>query len=388
MKTSYKSNIESISPKDWNSLNETEFPFSDHAFVSSLEESYSVGLDSGWIPCHITLWQKKQLEGAICLYEKNNSYGEYIFDWAWANAYKNHGLNYYPKLVSTIPFTPATGRKLLVRQKEDFKKVQKKLILEAINKMRKRKCSSLHFLFIDKDEISIFEKMGFIIRHSFQFHWKNNNYNNFEDFLANLKRKRRKEILRERNQIKQQRIRIEILEGDEIVPEKMLRMYQFYMSTIYKKWGQSYLTVDFFQKIYKKMKKNLLLVLAYDKKGDCIAGSINFKKGNHLYGRYWGCNKEYKGLHFELCYYQQIEYAIRKKIKLFEAGAQGDHKINRGFLPEKTYSAHWLENEDFRYSISKFVENEKISISKGFEEFIPHSPYKDNAVFLSSGDLS
>ncbi len=381
METRYQSKITTISSSDWNSVNLTDFPFTEHSFLSSLEESDCVGIESGWVPIHITLWDKKRLIGALCLYEKNNSFGEYIFDWAWANAYENNGMHYYPKLVSAIPFTPATGRKLLFRCSKHSFEVQKKLLYEAIRKMRERGCSSLHFLFVDKDEISIFEKMGFIIRHSFQFHWKNNNYKSFEDFLATLKRKRRKEILRERNLIKKQMIKIEILEGDDIVPEKIMNMYQFYLSTIYKKWGQSYLTEDFFKNIYKKMRDRLVLILAYDSGGDCVAGSINFKKGKNLYGRYWGCKRDYKGLHFELCYYQQIEYAIQKRIMLFEAGAQGDHKINRGFMPEITYSAHWLENENFRYSISKFVEKEKIAISNGFKEFGPHSPFKDRLVF-------
>ena len=381
METRYQSKITTISSSDWNSVNLTDFPFTEYSFLSSLEESDCVGLRSGWIPIHITLWEKKRLIGALCLYEKNNSFGEYIFDGAWANAYANNGMNYFPKLVSAIPFTPATGRKLLFRNSKNSFEVQKKLLYEALRKMRERGCSSLHFLFVDKDEVSIFEKMGFIIRHSFQFHWKNNSYKSFDDFLATLKRKRRKEILRERNLIKKQMIKIEILEGDDIVPEKIMIMYQFYLSTIYKKWGQSYLTEDFFKNIYKKMRERLLLILAYDSGGDCVAGSINFKKGNNLYGRYWGCKRDYKALHFELCYYQQIEYAIQKKIVLIEAGAQGDHKINRGFMPEITYSAHWLENVNFRSSISKFVEKEKIAISNGFKEFGPHSPFKDRVVF-------
>ena len=384
METRYQSKISTISSTDWNSVNGTDFPFTEHSFLSSLEESDCVGEATGWVPCHVTLWDEKRLLGSACLYEKNNSYGEYIFDWAWANAYKNNGINYYPKLVSAIPFTPATGRKLLFRCSKDSIDIQKKLLYKALEKMRERSCSSLHFLFIDKDEISIFKKMGFIIRHSFQFHWKNNNYANFEDFLATLKSKRRKEILRERNQIKKQMIRIEILEGEDIVPEKILIMYQFYLSTIFKKWSQSYLTEEFFKKIYKKMRKRLLLIFAYDRDGDCVAGSINFKKGNNLYGRYWGCKRDYKDLHFELCYYQQIEYAIKNNIKLFEAGAQGEHKINRGFIPEITYSAHWIENEDFRSSISEFVEREKIAIRNGFREFGPHSPYKDKELFLQS----
>ena len=255
MITSHHSKIDTISSTEWDSLNESNFPFSEHAFISSLEESVCVGLDSGWLPCHITLREKQQLQGAICLYEKNNSFGEYIFDWSWAREYKTHGLNYYPKLVSAIPFTPATGKKLLVRNFKDFINVQKKLLLEALNVMRNRDCSSLHFLFIDKEEVLIFKKMGFLIRYSYQYHWRNKNYCNFEDFLNTLKSKRRKEILRERKQIKQQMIRIEILEGEDILPEHIFIMYQFYFSTIYKKWGQLYLTEDFFHKIYQKMRE-------------------------------------------------------------------------------------------------------------------------------------
>ncbi len=383
MQTRHQSKIGSIPSTEWDLLSGTDFPFSDHAFILSLEKSLCVGLDSGWLPSHITLWKNKKLIGAICLYEKNNSFGEYIFDWAWARAYNKNGLNYYPKLVSSIPFTPATGKKLLVRSSEDYNEIQKKLICEALNKMRERNCSSLHFLFIDKEEVSIFEKMGFIIRYSYQFHWKNEGYKSFEDFLSTLKSKRRKEILRERNQITRQMIRVEILEGEDIQTEHILTMYQFYFSTIYKKLGQLYLTEEFFYMIYQKMRKRIMLILAYDKDGDCVAGSINFLKGENLYGRYWGCKGNYKSLHFELCYYRPIEYAIRKGIKLFEAGAQGDHKIKRGFLPEITYSAHWLENEDFRYSISKFLLEEKEAICKGLEEFSPHSPYRGKSPSLS-----
>ena len=388
MRTIHQTKIGSIHSTEWNTLNVTDFPFSEHAFISSLEESDCVSIDSGWLPSHITLWEKQKLQGAICLYEKNNSFGEYIFDWAWARAYEKKAINYYPKLVSAIPFTPATGKKLLFREYKNYSIVQKKLINEAINRMRERSCSSLHFLFIEQEEVSIFEKMGFLIRYSYQFHWRNCNYNSFEDFLKTLKRKRRKEILRERNQIKQQMIKVKIFEGDDILPEQIYIMYKFYLSTIYKKWGQSYLSKEFFNLIYKKMANRLLLILAYDKEGDCVAGSINFLKGDNLYGRYWGCKRNYKSLHFELCYYQPIEYCISKGIKLFEAGAQGDHKIQRGFLPEITYSAHWLENEEFRFYISKFLVEEREAICKGFKEFMPHSPYKEKSPFLLDRDLS
>lgn len=375
MQSKFEPKIGAISSKQWSTLKGTEFPFSEHNYLNALEESSCVGEESGWLPCHLTLWEKKQLQGAVCLYEKYNGYGEYIFDWGWANAYEKHGLNYYPKLVSAIPFTPATGLKLLVHPEADTSNVRKKLIEEALLCMRSRNCSSLHFLFITAEELPVFESMGFLIRHSFQFHWKNNFYQDFDEFLGSLKRKRRKEIIRERRQIQQQMIKVEVLEGEAILVEHINYMYEFYLSTSEKKWGRPYLSKDFFSRIHQTMCNNLVLFLAYVD-GDCVAGTINFKNGKCLYGRYWGCKGNFRSLHFELCYYQPIEYAIRKGISLFEAGAQGEHKIQRGFLPELTYSAHWLEHPGFRSSISKFLEEEKAAIDQGIEEFTPHSPYR------------
>ena len=383
----FESNIGAVSNAQWDTLIGTEFPFSEHNFLSALEESDCVGGESGWLPCHLTLWKKKQLQGALCLYEKTNGYGEYIFDWGWANAYEQHGLNYYPKLVSAIPFTPATGRKLLVHPEADASSVRKKLLEEALLCMRSKNCSSLHFLFIAAEEQPIFESMGFLIRHSFQFHWKNKNYRNFDEFLTLLKRKRRKEILRERRQIQKQKIKVSVLEGDSILPEHMHKMYQFYLSTIDKKWGQSYLSEDFFYRIHETMRKRLVLILAYSD-GDCVAGTINFQNGECLYGRYWGCNRNYRSLHFELCYYQPIEYAIGKGIRLFEAGAQGEHKIQRGFLPELTYSAHWLEHPGFSNLVAEFLEEEKAAIHKAIADFSPHSPYGETVSFLIDEDRS
>jgi len=372
-----ESGISAISPAEWRELTESDFPFSEYFFLSALEETDCVGEESGWIPCHLTMWENNLLQGAIYLYEKNNGYGEYIFDWGWAQAYERNGLNYYPKLVSAVPYTPATGSKLLVHPDANPDQVQKKLLEEALNCMRSRNCSSLHFLYITAEEIPIFHSMGFLIRHSFQFHWKNNNYQNFDQFLSKLKRKRRKEIIRERKQIKEQLITISVLEGNEITREHITQMYEFYISTITKKWGHPYLSLEFFYRIYQTMLKRLVLIFAYIEK-DCVAGAINFHKGDCLYGRYWGCKGNYRSLHFELCYYQPIEFAIRKGISLFEAGAQGEHKIQRGFLPEPTYSAHWLEHKGFRNAISNFLEEERESIREGIKEFSPHSPYRDD----------
>ena len=387
MQLKSESNIRAISSTQWNSLSGTEFPFSEHAFLEALEESACVGEDSGWKPCHLVLWEDQKLQGALCLYEKNNGYGEYIFDWGWAKAYEQHGLNYYPKLVSAIPFTPATGAKLLVHPKADINNVRKKLMEGALKSMRDRQCTSLHFLFITAEELPAFTAMGFLIRHSFQFHWRNNNYRDFADFLKTLKGKRRKEIIRERKKIVDQRIYVEVLEGEAILVEHIQQMFLFYISTTNKKWGQAYLSEEFFQRIYKSMRKSIVLILAYAQ-GECVAGTINFKRGNCLYGRYWGCNRNYSNLHFELCYYQPLEYAIRHGIGLFEAGAQGEHKIQRGFLPEITYSAHWLEHKGFHNSVAKFLEEEKTAISRGLKEFSPHSPYRKSAPFPGNDESS
>ena len=369
--------MSAVSPAQWCELTDSDFPFSEHDFLSALEETDCVGEESGWIPCHLTIWKNDMLQGALYLYEKNNGYGEYIFDWGWAQAYERNGLNYYPKLVSAVPFTPATGRKLLVHPDANAAQVRKKLLEEALDCMRSRNCSSLHFLYITAEELPVFNSMGFLVRHSFQFHWKNNNYQDFDQFLSTLKRKRRKEIIRERKQIKEQMITVSVLEGDDITREHIAQMYKFYISTISRKWGHPYLSLEFFYRIQQTMLKRLVLILAYVDE-DCVAGTINFQKGDCLYGRYWGCKGNYRSLHFELCYYQPIEFAIRKGISLFEAGAQGEHKIQRGFLPELTYSAHWVEHKGFRSSISNFLEEEKESIRQGIKEFSPHSPYRDS----------
>ena len=369
--------MSAVSSVQWSELTDSDFPFSEHDFLSALEETDCVGEESGWIPCHLTMWKNDMLQGALYLYEKNNGYGEYIFDWGWAQAYERHGLNYYPKLVSAVPFTPATGRKLLFHPDADASMVRKKLLEEALDCMRSRNCSSLHFLYITAEELPVFNSMGFLIRHSFQFHWKNSKYQDFDQFLSTLKRKRGKEIIRERKQIIEQMITVSVLAGDDITREHIAQMYKFYISTISRKWGHPYLSLEFFYRIQQTMLKRLVLILAYVDE-DCVAGTINFQKGDCLYGRYWGCKGNYRSLHFELCYYQPIEYAIRKGISLFEAGAQGEHKIQRGFLPELTYSAHWVEHPGFRSSISNFLEQEKVSIREGIKEFSPHSPYRDS----------
>lgn len=367
--------IKDIKPAQWNQLVSGNFPFSEFDYLRALEEGETVGGDSGWDPRYLTLWEGQELVGANPLYLKNNSYGEYIFDWGWADAYYSHGMNYYPKLVSAIPFTPATGNKLLIHNEIDSQKVCQKLIQHGLELTKEKGYSSLHYLFITAEEIPFFSQSDLDIRHSFQFHWKNRGYGNFDEFLSALKGKRRKEIIRERRSIQEQAIEIHHLTGDQIKPEHIQMIYQFYLSTIYKKGAIDYLTGRFYDTVYKSMKDQMLIILAKSE-GKWIAGTINYFKGKNIYGRYWGCSEGRKNLHFELCYYQPIEFAIRNNLLLFEAGAQGGHKLRRGFLPELTYSAHWIEHSGFRQAISNFIIEEKKNIQDSIEQNIAHWPYK------------
>lgn len=371
--------LQDISKTDWCKLVGANFPFSEYDYLMALESGRCVGKRAGWIPRYLTLWEGEQLIGAMYLYLKDNSYGEYIFDWAWAHAYMQHRLDYYPKLVSAVPFTPATGNKILVHPQANFKQASAVLLKTALKLVKDWQCSSLHFLFIPQSEVPLFEEAGFLVRHSSQFHWKNQGYTDFETFLNTLKGKRRKEIIRERRKIAEQGIEIQIFTGDTLDEEHSEIMYEFYLSTTYKMGAIDYLSANFFKTVCQDMKEQVVLILA-KANSRWIAGTINYHKGKGLYGRYWGCLEEYKNLHFELCYYQTIEYAIANKIELFEAGAQGRHKVQRGFLPELTYSAHWIQHPGFRTAIADFVEEEKREILEGFKRGESHMPYKPEFV--------
>ncbi len=365
-----------VPPDSWNALIGDSFPFLEHAFLHALETSRSVGFEAGWAPRHILVWEGDALVGACPLYLKTNSNGEYIFDWGWADAYQRNGLRYYPKLTSAIPFTPATGPKLLCHPEQERARIVPVLLEALIQQAQRVQASSLHFLFIPPEEISEYETASLMIRHSFQFHWKNRGYADFEEFLKALKQKRAKEIRRERRQVQQQGVEIELLTGEAIQPELSPIFYEFYLSTIDRKWAAPYLTPEFFETVFSTMKDHLLLVLATHQ-GEPVAGALNYKKGDCLYGRYWGCLEDFRSLHFEVCYYQAIEYAIQQGFRLFEAGAQGPHKIQRGFLPELTYSAHWVAHPQFREAIGRFLEEEKRSIEAGFTDVEDSLPYRE-----------
>jgi len=368
--------LREVVPEFWNRLIGDAFPFAEYDYLLALEEGHCVGIEPGWEPRYLTLWEGKQLQAACYLYRKTNSNGEYIFDWDWANAYQRYGQRYFPKLTSAVPFTPATGPKLLVAaDASNPRELQQQLLASALELVQQEGCSSLHFLFIPAEEREIYEAAGLLLRHSFQFHWQNQGYGSFEDFLSRLRSKRRKEILRERRQVQEQGLEVILLRGEEIEPKLCRVMYDFYLTTIDRKWAMPYLSYEFFQYIFTHFRDQLVLALAR-KQGRWVAGTINYHKGPNLFGRYWGCRQDFRSLHFELCYYRLIEYAIEQGVQRFEAGAQGAHKIQRGFLPNLTYSAHWIAHPAFHRAIGEFIGEEKRSIQSNIEDNPELSPYR------------
>ena len=368
--------LREVAPESWNRLIGDAFPFAEYDYLLALEEGRCVGIEPGWEPRYLTLWEGKQLQAACYLYRKTNSNGEYIFDWDWANAYQRYSQRYFPKLTSAVPFTPATGPKLLVSaDASNPREFQQQLLASALELVQQEGCSSLHFLFIPAEECEIYEAAGLLLRHSFQFHWQNHGYDSFEDFLSRLRSKRRKEILRERRQVQEQGLEVILLRGEEVEPKLCRVMYDFYLTTIDRKWAMPYLSYEFFQYIFTHFRDQLVLALAR-KQGRWVAGTINYHKGPHLFGRYWGCRQDFRSLHFELCYYRLIEYAIEQGVQRFEAGAQGAHKIQRGFLPNLTYSAHWIAHPAFHRAIGEFIEEEKRSIQSNIEDNPELSPYR------------
>ena len=355
-----------IDPTEWAKLEPPDFPFASYSFLESLESSNSTGKRTGWFPLIATVTEKTNLIGASFLYVKINSYGEYIFDWAWAEAWQKSGLQYYPKLTAAVPFTPATGPKILCVDSKRKSEVATHILQEVKEFAKKEKMSTVHFLFLPENEIPLFETAGFSIRKSYQFHWHNNSYTKFEDFLMALKQKKRKEIRRERKLLNSHKLDIKQISGSEIKQYAEL-MYDFYLATIDKKWSCDYLTKDFFKKIFCSMQSQIILFMAF-RNGNPIAATLNFQKGSSLFGRYWGCTEEIPNLHFELCYYQPIEYAIHNKLCLFEAGAQGEHKIQRGFIPSYTYSAHHLPEHELGEAVKSYIKREAGQIDKLVEQ--------------------
>jgi uncharacterized protein len=378
MKVEIFESLQKISLKAWQSVQSDSFPFADYEFLLALEQSNCLGRRTGWQPFYICCQEEENLLGVLLCFLKTNSYGEYIFDFAWAQAFESYGLRYYPKMVAAIPFTPATGPKLLLSSKltADKRPEISRLLLTKAQELKKNTgASSTHALFITESEIPVFEQNQFAIRHSFQYHWRNDGFKDFEDFLKTFRAKRRKEINRERRQAQDSGVQISRLTGDQLTPEHADLMYRFYADTVAKMGGFPYLTKDFFHQVFRTMKSKILFVLAEKESGEAVAGALNYFGVDTLFGRHWGCLEDYKSLHFELCYYQGIEYAIEKKFSLFEAGAQGEHKFQRGFMPSLTYSAHQIDEPSLGPAIVDFIQEEKKQIAELFEHYKKQTPF-------------
>ncbi|MCA1687182.1 MAG: GNAT family N-acetyltransferase [Actinobacteria bacterium] len=364
----------------WRALEPPGFPFFDLEFLGALERSSSIGDASGWEPVYLVCKHGGRILGALCLYLKTDSYGEYVFDWDWARAYREHGLSYYPKLVAAVPFTPATGPKLLVRPDVvgEARAAVTRALLDAAQRLGDEiSVSSTHALFLPERELGEFAERGFAVRHSLQFHWRNRGYGAFSDYLGALISKRRRQVARERRQLGGENLSIERLTGEALTGEHAATMHRFYVGTLDRKWGVPYLTEAFFAEVFETMGDRILLVLARDElTGRPVAGALNFFKGRTLYGRYWGAAEERRNLHFELCYYQAIEFAIERRLELFEAGAQGEHKHARGFLPTLTYSAHAIRHPGFKHAIEQYIAAEKDLIAGTMVAYNRHDPYK------------
>ena len=365
-----------IRKDDWNGIAGTDYPFTRYEFLVALEQNNCVGETYGWHPRFITAWDGEQLAGAIPLYLKENSYGEFVFDHAWADAYHRSGIPYFPKHVVSIPYTPATGQRILVSlEHQQQHEIRSGLIKASLEFSKDAQVSSLHWLFTDKNDTVALKEQGFMLRLGCQFHWQNNNYSDFDEYLQTFSSQKRKKLKRERRRVKEQGITFEVLHGNELNDEQWQIYHQFYLDTFDRKWGMATLSLDFFKQIGRTMPENIVVVFA-KLNDEYIASAFNVKGKDTLYGRHWGCNEDYHSLHFEACYYQGLEYCIKHGLKFFEPGAQGEHKISRGFLPTRTWSAHWIADPEFDKAIRAFCAHEQEGMEQYIGQLNNHSPFK------------
>lgn len=429
-----RDSLDAIAPEQWNALCDDGNPFLKHEFLQSLDDAGCLGERTGWYPRYMLLWseentERRELLGAVPAYVKTNSHGEFVFDWAWADAYERHQLSYYPKLVSAIPFTPATGQRLLVRADQPWQETADLLARAMRQFADSQDYSSVHYLFVTERESALLspssgadadvaetdvnddlvedsdgrasveddngvndapaadrQNDSHLKRIDCQYHWHNRDYSDFDDFLAGCTSRRRKTIRRERRHVSDAGLRLEQRAGNTLSSQEWAWVHEFYCSTYDRKWGSPSLTCEFFETVARRMGDQVLVVLAYDDSDEQpqkpVACSIMFHGGGTLYGRYWGCRRQYHSLHFEACYYQGIEFCIHQGIRRFEPGAQGEHKITRGFLPTITYSAHAIRHPGFRDAIGDFLEQERPYVEQRCTGLADLLPFKNTHISL------
>jgi len=374
LKVEIHSHIDEIPLLDWNGLVPENHPFLRHEFLHAMEKHGCVGERFGWLPRHIAVYDRGCLLGAMPLYEKFNSYGEFVFDHAWADAYQRAGLSYFPKLVSAVPYTPVTGPRLLCRQ-EQREEIFPLLLNGALRLAEKIGASGFHCLFPCRQQHRFLEQHQLLSRHDCQFHWPNDGYRDFADFLDRLNSKKRKNILRERRRVRESGVALRRLNGHTASDLEWRQFSRFYRQIFEEKWGVATFNYPFFREVAQQIPDQVVLVLA-EMEGEAIAGALMYCSDTTLYGRHWGTLQRVDGLHFEVCYYQGIEYCIEQGLSVFEPGAQGEHKIPRGFLPVMTRSSHWLADDRFRAPIRHFVEHERQAVVDYMEQWQAASPYK------------
>ncbi|MFZ1812986.1 MAG: GNAT family N-acetyltransferase [Rhizobiaceae bacterium] len=385
MKIRVASSINEADPEVWDRLAGQDRatakgnPFVSHAFLSSLEDSGSATARTGWLAQHLLLEDAGgALVGALPAYLKNHSQGEYVFDHGWADALERAGGRYYPKLQCSVPFTPATGPRLLTLPDADQARYQAALLTGAKMLAERHEASSVHITFMEQREWETAAEAGFLQRTDQQFHWQNQGYASFEEFLQGLSSRKRKNIRKERETaLGESGIEVDWITGSDLNEAVWDRFFEFYMDTGSRKWGRPYLTREFYSLIGERMAQRIVLIMAR-RNGEHVAGAINFISGDTLYGRHWGCKEDHPFLHFEICYYQAIEYAISHGLSRVEAGAQGAHKLARGYVPVLTRSAHWIAHPGLRRAVEAYLNEERDHVAMEQAALKAHAPFRKN----------
>ncbi|HET6468539.1 MAG TPA: GNAT family N-acetyltransferase [Geminicoccaceae bacterium] len=359
-----------IAARDWDRLVPVDQPFLGHAFLATLETSGSAATETGWQPLHLVLQNGAAPVAAAPLYAKSHSYGEYVFDHGWAEGYRRAGGSYYPKLQVAVPFTPVPGPRLLAADASS----RERLIEALLRTTDRLGVSSLHVTFCTESEAETLAAAGLLRRRGIQFHWRNRGYASFDDFLATLRSSKRKMIRRERREVADAGIEIEVLHGPSLTPDALAAFHPFYLGTVDRRWGNAYLSRDFFRLLGERLADRVVLVVARER-GRMVGAALNLLSGDTLYGRLWGSLDEFRFLHFEACYYQAIEFAIRHGLARVEAGAQGAHKLQRGYEPVFTWSAHHIRDPGFRSAVARFLAGEDAQLRRHMDELRELTPF-------------
>jgi predicted N-acyltransferase len=377
VRADFLTSIDAVAAADWNALVGADQPFVRHEFLAAMEHSGDVGAGTGWEPCHAVLRADNgQLIGAMPLYLKTDSWGEFVFDFAWADAYRRAGLNYYPKLVAGVPFTPVTGPRALIAADQDPAQTTAALFAAARQIAAENQASSVHVLFPDLAEAQRLKANGMLVRKDCQFHWHNAGYSSFDDFLSGFTASKRKKVKRERRRVEEAGVTFRVLPGEEIDAAGWEQIMPLYGSSFWRRGRPPYLSEAFFREVATSLPGQLLVILA-EHAGEAIAVAICFRSPDTLYGRYWGSSGRYHSLHFETCYYQGIDYCIAQGLSCFEPGTQGEHKISRGFVPTETWSAHWLSHPQFAAAVDDYLGRERDYIDEYMDAVRDHVPYRD-----------